>query len=170
MKSYEILELLNTSFFNEYKELSDLWKEIEKKARINSTISGVLLALIFGIFEKFKETIDRYFCIKVIIYIIIISTIISLLSSIFSLLSKKIKFPILGTKIYQNINDIIDKKKLDVLYKNYLNDICKIWNEANVEYYKIINNKSIFVSISHFSLLISIVFIFIICSLILFIK
>lgn len=71
------------AYLNEYKDISDIWKNLETKAQGNVAIAGIFIAGVFAYIEKISPNLRSHE--KFLIAASIICLVISICSSIFAL-------------------------------------------------------------------------------------
>ena len=156
----KLSEILNNSFKDEYREIMDIWKEIDKKTQINLTLSGVLLTIL-GTYVNQQLSIGsaQMNCFhRCMITATIIVLLCSAISCIFALWTRRLDMPPLGAELSNVISDILhepdaSKAEIKKAIKTFYRKANSEWPKINEAHHKARESKTLFLEISTFLLI-----------------
>ena len=120
-----------TGYRDEYKELADIWKQLDSKAQGTITISGVFLAGVFAFARDLTDPTELWQ--KRLLTIATIFLVVSILSALRAIYVREVDIPPFGDGQNDLALDLI--RNADVTdaetRRSYLRDQIRMWSVAN---------------------------------------
>lgn len=154
----EMIKYFEQSYKDEYKELSDLWKEYEKKNNIYIVICGIIISFSITYLNNYVKTQEN--ANTSILMGIIVFEFISLLIPIFGIFPLKISYPAMGTELKRVYDVLIENPMEDMtLNRNAFHEICELWVKVNDDYKKKLKIKSFILKLSQVYIILTLIMI-----------
>jgi len=133
----KIADVVKTSYVEEYKDLQDTWRDIERKAQNTVALAGIFLGGILAFVRNLAATpfnLERFLLIATIILLSV-----SLFHCILVLKARMIAWPLRGVYVEKLVTDLLkltseefDEKR----YTAFVGDQTKTWKQVNNDIYK----------------------------------
>jgi hypothetical protein len=156
----KLIDLGLESFREEFRDLSDTWRNLDTKAQGVGAIAGVFLAALFSWIREPFSNFSQFDKLAILVSILLLIT--AVVAGLLTLLIRKVAAPPLGEETAKMLKDIIGKYKdeeASARIAAFYNDQVGIWKEANIGFKKGVNIKAFRLSISQVALTLAAVFV-----------
>ncbi|NLD47947.1 MAG: hypothetical protein GX660_12250, partial [Clostridiaceae bacterium] len=155
-ESDSIIDFINDSYYNEYKELSDKSKLLDQRATLVLTISGLIMSALIFFSRDLKDKIGQD--IKILIIISLVTLFFAFVFVIYSVILRKSSFPPLGSSIYEMSSELlkVNSGELEKRFYNFRNDLFGLWEIASTDLHDLILEKGNAILISQILVSVSI--------------
>src|SRR5229473_5784880 len=128
----DLRRLALETYREEYRDLSEAWRNLDTKAQGLGAIAGIFLAAVFGWTRELPSSFGR--CERLQIVASLLLLVSAIIAAVLALLVRRVTAPPLGDETAEMVSDILEKQKaeelpqrLDALY----GDQMIAWKDTN---------------------------------------
>jgi hypothetical protein len=120
------------TYREEYRDLSETWRNLDTKAQGLGAIAGIFLAALFTWARDMPATLGvglRFLAVASIILLVV-----SIIAVVFALQVRRVAAPPFGEETADMVRDIVNKQRLEELADRlvgFCNDQITVWSDTN---------------------------------------
>jgi hypothetical protein len=144
------------TYHDEYRDLSDTWRNLDTKAQGLGALAGIFVAAVFAWSRQLPEGLTSLE--RLVLAASVVLLILSIVAAVLALLVRRVPAPPLGEETADMIRDILQEEKPSELLERvtrFYNDQIRVWHATNCNVQSVCLDKAFHISVGQVTILLA---------------
>jgi len=154
--AFDLPRLALDSYRDEYRDLSETWRNLDTKAQGLGAIAGIVIAAVFAWVRDLPASFNSYE--RIVVLVTLMLLVGAVIAAVLALQVRKVAAPPLGDMTAEMVHDLMEKGEAtehEQRLANFSNDQAETWRQTNNDMRQHCERKANWLSVGQIALLLA---------------